>query len=66
MNDELQEFWDNIFSEQPEKIINAYSLLNARLQQSVIIHLYNIINEPGWQPAKVVAAQFAIDTIEDK
>ena len=65
MIDEIQEFWDNLLSEQPEKIRETYTQMDAKLQQHVLVHLYKMINEPGWHPAQVGAAQFAINTIEE-
>ena len=66
MSDKLQDFWDNILSEKPDKIKQTYSFLDVNEQQYVLIHLYKMVNEPGWHPAQVSAAQFAIDTIEEK
>ena len=65
MSDELQDFWDNILSAEPEKIINTYRILDANEQQYVIVHLYKMINEPGWHSSQVSAAQVAISTIEE-
>ena len=64
MTDPLQIFWDNIFSEDPEKITQAYKTLGADEKQYVLVHLYKMINEPGWHPAQVQTAQTAIQVIE--
>ena len=65
MSDLIQALWDNILSEESEKIKITFESLDSIEQQYVLVHLFKMINEPGWHPAQVQTAQKAINVIED-
>ena len=64
MSDQLQGLWDSILSEDPQRILTTYNTLEPNEQQYLLVHLYKMINEPGWHPNQVQTAQKAIEVIE--
>lgn len=64
MANQIENFWENILSEDPQKILSVYKDINAEEKKHLIIHLYKMVNEPGWQKSQRQTAQKAIDTIE--
>jgi hypothetical protein len=61
----LEEFWDNLLSRQPEKIISAYTKLNSNERTAVKRHLRRMTSEPGWHPQQQRSAKIAISALND-
>ena len=64
--DRLELLWDDLLSQQPDKIMAAYASLEPPNQQAVLTHLQRMINETGWQPEQRRSAQVALNTITDQ
>jgi hypothetical protein len=65
MMDLLADFWQDILSSQPERILCAFQELSADQQQAVITHLQKMMTEKGWHAAQVNSATIAMNTIQD-
>lgn len=65
MADWLEVFWSDLLSERPMRILSAWVSLNADEQAAVRAHLRRMVTEDGWMDVQRVAAQAALDTIED-
>ena len=68
--DELEDFWGDILSEEPARIVAAWLTLDAAEQIAIRDHLTRMANEEGWLKEQRAAAQAALNAIvgesEDK
>lgn len=62
--DWLEEFWENLLSEEPPRIIAAWSELDDNEKSSVYHHLTEMTTQEGWLDVQRQAAQAALDTID--
>ncbi|MFN8420718.1 MAG: hypothetical protein U0528_15965 [Anaerolineae bacterium] len=63
--DGLEEFWADILSEEPDRIIAAWLTLAPDEQQSVLTHLRRMAAEEGWADVQRQSAMAAIYVIEE-
>ncbi len=61
----LEALWDDLLSQQPEKVQAAYHALAKTEQQAVIRHLKRMVAEPGWQPEQRSSAQAALQALDN-
>lgn len=61
--DPLEQFWDNILSEDPEKIRAAYATIDQQTKAAVLAHLQRMASEPDWHPAQRASALAALKTL---
>ncbi|PWB55097.1 MAG: hypothetical protein C3F13_05085 [Anaerolineales bacterium] len=61
--DKLENIWDELLSEQPETIREAYTSLDLPHQQAVLAHLQRMSSESGWQPEQRRSALAALKAI---
>jgi hypothetical protein len=61
--DWLEEFWGDLLSEEPLRVVAAWVTLDPDEQESVRAHLTRMANEAGWAPAQRTAARTALDAI---
>jgi hypothetical protein len=58
--DDLERFWNNIFSEDPALIREAWATLAEAERESVAAHLRSIVADPDRQPDQRRAAKVAL------
>lgn len=63
--DYLEEVWDNLLSQDPLKIRQAFSELDDESKQVVLKHLQLMSKEPGWQAQQVKSATIALQSIQN-
>ena len=61
----LDDFWADIMSEEPLRILAVWVGLDDESQLSVRDHLGRIATEDGWADVQRHAAQIALDVIEN-
>ena len=61
----LAEFWNNILSRNPQKIVEAFTPLNKHDRQVVLDHLNRMLNEVGWHSEQRDSAQAALHAMEE-
>lgn len=66
MSNELEEFWGDLLSEEPIRIVAAWVTLTAEEQTAVREHLEHMATEPGWAVVQREAAQVALLAINDR
>lgn len=59
----IEDFWEDILSQDSERIFAAISMLDALTHQEVIRHLKLMTVEPGWHPAQMTAAFNALSIL---
>jgi hypothetical protein len=64
-SDPLTQFWDALFSRQPERIRQVVVQLDSATRSALIAHLQRMVTEPDWQPVQRDSAQAALDAIRD-
>ena len=63
--DWLEEFWGDLLSEEPLRIVAAWTTLDEEEKVSVHLHLTRMASEEGWSNVQRNAAQVALRAIED-
>jgi hypothetical protein len=61
LNTALENFWDNLLSQQPDRIQAALDTLDEETRKGVIAHLQRMVTEEGWHPLQRTSAQAALD-----
>jgi hypothetical protein len=68
--DDLEEFWGDILSEEPLRIVAAWLTLDSREQITIRDHLTRMATDEGWAAEQRRAARSALNAIvgesEDK
>lgn len=60
----VEDFWDDILSQDTQRILSAVSRLDVLTQKAVIQHLKRMSLEPGWHPAQKTAASYALEILD--
>jgi hypothetical protein len=63
--DWLEEFWEDILSETPLRIVSAWVRLSEDEQNTVRAHLTAMTTEDGWAEVQRAAAQAALESISN-
>jgi hypothetical protein len=63
--DWLEEFWEDILSERPIRIVSAWVRLSEDEKVSVRAHLTAMAREDGWAEVQRAAAQAALQAISN-
>jgi hypothetical protein len=61
---DLEDFWDNILSRQPDLICTEYARLDTPRQKLVLAHLLRMAKEAGWQPEQRDSARAALKALD--
>lgn len=61
----LEEFWSDLLSEEPKRVLMAWRSLELDEQESIRAHLILMVTEQGWAEAQREAAQIALTAILD-
>jgi hypothetical protein len=61
--DWLEEFWEDILSEEAVRTLAVWVKLDDDTKASVYEHLRRMASEEGWAEVQRAAAQAALDTI---
>lgn len=61
----LENLWDDILSNEPERIRCAFIRLSNQEQNKVAAHLDWMVNGKGWHPAQKKSAETALKHIQD-
>jgi hypothetical protein len=61
--DWLEEFWGDLLSEEPLRVVAAWVTLDPDEQESVRAHLTRMATESGWARSQRTAARVALDAI---
>jgi hypothetical protein len=64
--DWLEEFWENMLSEEPRRIIAAWSQLDDNEKNSIYVHLTGMTTGDGWLDVQRQSAQIALNTIDQE
>ena len=64
MDEWLEDFWGELLSEEPMRIIAAWDLLDAEAQLAIRAHLQRMTTETGWADVQRDAAGSALAAIE--
>jgi hypothetical protein len=62
MFEQIENFWAEILSRQPERIQSAFSSLSIEEKAAVLKHLTCMTCEPGWHPEQIDSATKALQT----
>jgi hypothetical protein len=65
VDDWLEEFWSDILSEEPLRIMAAWVTLDAEEQNTVRSHLMRMASEAGWAEVQRLSARAALQAISD-
>jgi hypothetical protein len=65
VDDWLEEFWADILSEEPLRIMAAWVTLDAEVQNTVRAHLMRMVTETDWAEAQRLSARAALQAISD-
>ena len=63
--DWLEELWGDLLSEEPLRIVAAWTTLDGEEQVSVHLHLTRMASEEGWSDVQRIAAQIALRAIDE-
>jgi len=63
MSEWLEEFWGDMLSEEPMRIIAVWSLLKPDEKVAIYTHLQRMTTEEGWAEVQRQAAQAALSAI---
>ncbi|MEP7284442.1 MAG: hypothetical protein ABI947_01580 [Chloroflexota bacterium] len=64
--DWLEEFWNDLLSEEPLRVIAVWSTLDAEEKLTIYEHLTHMATEAGWADVQRIAAQAAIHAIDSE
>ncbi len=64
--DWLEEFWSDILSEEPLRVVAAFSVLDEEEKVAVHNHLVLMTTEEGWSEVQRAAALTALHALADK
>ena len=64
MSDWLEDFWGDLLSEEPARIIAAWELLDAESREAIHAHLQRMVSEDGWANVQRDAARAALNAID--
>ena len=64
--DWLEEFWSDLLSEEPLRVIAVWSTLDADEKLTIYEHLTNMATEAGWADVQRTAAQAALHAIDNE
>ncbi|MHC1783353.1 MAG: hypothetical protein AB9891_11480 [Anaerolineaceae bacterium] len=59
-----EQFWDNLLSRDPDKILEAFQSLHVSSRPSVLQHLRVMVTEEGWQLEQIASAQVALAVLQ--
>lgn len=62
----LEEFWGDLLSEEPLRIVAAWKLLDAVAQAAIRTHLQRMATEEGWADVQRDAARTTLATIDSE
>jgi hypothetical protein len=62
--DDLDKFWFEILSEDPDRIEKAWQCLSDDEQYALISHLQRMSADPGWQESQRLRARKAFAVLE--
>ena len=62
----VQELWDYLLAGEPERVRDAFSVLDENEKQAVVEHLRRMASEAGWQPGQRDSARAALEIITTK
>jgi hypothetical protein len=63
--DWLEEFWGDLLSEEPLRVVAAWATLADDEKVTIHAHLVKMIAEDGWADVQRAAAQAALDAIDN-
>ncbi|OGO70962.1 MAG: hypothetical protein A2Z37_03400 [Chloroflexi bacterium RBG_19FT_COMBO_62_14] len=63
MTDILEDFWSEVLSNDPDRVLAALAGVSAAERDNVIRHLQRMAGEPGWREAQRARAQAALDAL---
>jgi len=63
-NDDLEQLWEDLLSEDAARIRRAWGDLTDAEGVAILAHLRRMRTEPGWQPPQQHAAAQALQVIE--
>ena len=63
--DWLEDFWGDLLSEEPLRIVAAWTTLGDEEKVVVYGHLTQMATQEGWSSVQKIAAQVALDAIDD-
>jgi len=63
--DWLEEFWEDILSEEPLRVIAAWSQLDDNEKSSIYKHLTEMSTEEGWLEVQRQSALAALQAIDN-
>ena len=55
--------WENILSEDQQKVRSSFNALNKNEKNYVLSHLQKMSAEDGWHPGQVASATFALNAL---
>jgi len=61
--DHPDQFWDDLLSGIPEKVLAAYTQLTMTDQKALLEHLQEMVEGEGWQPVQRDSAATALNAI---
>ena len=61
--DPLEDFWDNLLSQDQLRIMAAWESLDPQSQEALLVHLQNMARGDGWLDIQRFSAQAALDVI---
>jgi hypothetical protein len=61
--DDLESFWAQLLSEDPDEIQEAWARLNSYERAAVLAHLETMATGEGWSEPQRRAAQAALDIV---
>jgi len=60
MDEWLEQFWGDVLSEEPNRILDAWGRIELEEQLAVIEHLWKMATEDDWSGFQRVAARAAL------
>ena len=63
---ELEEFWADLLSRDPERIYTAWESLNDNEQAAIYIHLMQMTSEDDWSEPQRWSAEVALEVLQDQ
>jgi len=64
--DWLEEFWGDLLSEEPLRIVAAWATLDHDEKETIHAHLVNMAHEAGWADVQRLAALAALAELDNK
>lgn len=61
---ELENFWAELLSEEPERIERVWQTLDAEARVAIARHLRRMATEPDWHPLQRQSATAALNVID--